>query len=289
MTFPVLLSGLAATGLLASAVLWGRWTWGWERRQTLRRLAPPPVPTAVPPGPIVLGALGPYRGAWLAWVCGAAVALGLASLAAVRWRYSLTLGLIAALLGQELQIALRHRAEERLENQLADALDLMIAALGAGAGLVPAIQSAAARVSAPLKPLLEDLLSRIRLGDDPRRVFRDLAERVPLESFTLLATSLVVHWEAGGPVRSSLALIARTLRDRLEIARRIRSNIVQSQLSTVFVLLVTYFIAAVVWRNNPPQMAAFLDTEVGSFFVISSLLLQAMGILWMRWVSQIRF
>jgi tight adherence protein B len=193
------------------------------------------------------------------------------------------------LLGSELETYLAQRRASRLETQLADAIDLMIGALGAGTGVSNAMSAAAEETRQPLKDQLDDLLGRIRLGDNAQQVFRGLAESVPLETFTLFATSLAVHWEVGGSLTPTLAMVGRTIRDRIEIARRIRSNTAQSQLSTVFILLLTYFIAAIVWRNNPEQMQAFVRTEIGSYFVAGSMVLQCAGIVWMNWISKARF
>jgi Flp pilus assembly protein TadB len=83
--------------------------------------------------------------------------------------------------------------------------------------------------------------------------------------------------------------VGRTIRDRIEIARRIRSNSAQSEVSTLAVMLLTYFIALVVWRTNPEQMSQFLATSVGQWAVAGTILLQALGLVWMAFISRLRF
>jgi tight adherence protein B len=202
---------------------------------------------------------------------------------------STAFGLIVAMLGAEVESYLATAKAAKIERQLADAIDLMIGALGAGTGVTNAMSAAIEETSSPLKGQLEDLLARIRLGDDPQAVFRSLAQRVPLETFLLFSSTLAVHWEVGGSLAPTLASVGRTIRDRIEIGRRIQSNIAQSQISTVFILLLTYFVAAVVWRNSPGQMQAFLGTDIGSTIVAGSMVLQAVGILWMSAISKARF
>jgi Flp pilus assembly protein TadB len=120
-------------------------------------------------------------------------------------------------------------------------------------------------------------------------VFRSLAERVPLETFVLFASTLTIHWEVGGSLGPTLATVGRTVRDRIDISRRIRSNIAQSQISTVMVLALTYFIALIVYSHGPEQMQEFLSTSIGSFFAAGAMLLQAVGIVWMSYISRMRF
>jgi Flp pilus assembly protein TadB len=133
------------------------------------------------------------------------------------------------------------------------------------------------------------MVGHIRLGDDPLKVFRSLADRVPLESFLLFTSALAVHWEVGGQLTSTLTTVGSSIRDRVEVGRRIRSNAAQSQFSTVAIIALTYFIAVVVWRNGPDQMAEFVTSSVGSWFVAASVILQAVGIVWMNVISKPRF
>jgi tight adherence protein B len=283
-----------AVGIVSLAAMLAAVIYGWRqmslRQVTLQRLAAP-TDNTIAAITARYASVGPLRRLWwwLPWTIGLAVAIGLFFVVGFWFIYSAAIGLIVALLGSELETYLAQRRAAGLETQLADAIDLMIGALGAGTGVTNAMTAAAEETRQPLKGQLDDLLGRIRLGDDPQQVFRSLAERIPLETFTLFASSLGVHWEVGGTLTPTLAMVGRTIRDRIEIARRIRSNTAQSQLSTVFILLLTYFIAAIVWRNNPAQMTAFVQTEIGSYFVAGTMVLQCLGIVWMNAISKARF
>ncbi len=163
----------------------------------------------------------------------------------------------------------------------------MVAALRAGASVADALENAMGESRSPLRPQLEEVVGRIRFGDDPRTVYHGLTERVPLETFLLFASALSVQSETGGSLAPTLASVGRTIRDRIEIARRIRSNSAQSEVSTLAVLLLTYFIALVVWRTNPEQMHEFLATTIGQWAVAGTILLQAVGLVWMSLISRL--
>jgi Flp pilus assembly protein TadB len=164
-----------------------------------------------------------------------------------------------------------------------------VGAVSAGAAIGPAIESATAETDRPLKPYLQEISGRIRLGDEPAAVFRSLADRVPLETFLLFTSSLAVHYEVGGRLAPALATVGRTIRDRIEITRRIQSNIAQSQFSTFAIIGLIYLIAVIVWRNGPEPMREFVTSSVGSWFVAGSIILQAVGIFWMNLISKPRF
>jgi tight adherence protein B len=226
---------------------------------------------------------------WLPWAMTLPAGLVLYFVVGMPWPYCVSLAVIAGLLGSQLEGFLAVRKAARLETQLADAVDIMVGALGAGAGVAGALEAAIEETQNPLRGQLEEVLGRIRFGDQPQAVFKNLSERIPLETFLLFASTLAVHWEVGGSLAPTLATVGRTVRDRIDISRRIRSNTAQSQISTLMMLGLTYFIALVVYSNGPEQMKEFLSTSIGSFFAAGSMLLQAVGIVWMSYISRMKF
>lgn len=229
------------------------------------------------------------RWMWVPWAIAAAVGVSIWLLFELRPIYAVAAALMTGLLGSQVESFLAARAAARLERQLADAIDIMVGAVGAGASVGAALDAAIAETSRPLRPYLEEVSGRIRLGDSPAAVFSSLAERVPLETFLLFTSALAVHWEVGGKLSTTLTTVGRTIRDRIEVARRIRSNTAQSQFSTIALIALTYFVALIVYNNGRDQMVEFVTSTVGSYFVAGSVLLQAVGIAWMNLISKPRF
>ena len=229
------------------------------------------------------------RWMWVPWALGLAAAL----IAVLGFRltppYVLAIAMMVGLLSSQVEAFVAGQTAARLENQLADSIDIMIGAVAAGASVGTAIESAVTESRLPLRPYLEEISGRIRLGDEPSDVFRSLAQRVPLETFLLFTSALSVHWEVGGKLTSTLTTVGRTIRDRIEISRKIRSNTAQSQFSTIALIGLTYFIAVIVWNNGRDQMEEFVTSSVGSWFVAGSVILQAAGIVWMNIISKARF
>jgi len=277
----VVLAALAAGMLYAS------------RRQRQARLARErlaPVFTAEasqelpPPARPVL-----RRMRWLPWAIGAAGVVVLHAAAGLQWVYCFALGLMISLLGGLVEATVIERRTHRIETQLADSIDLMVGALRAGAGVLNSLDSAAQETRQPLREQLEEVVGRIRLGDDAQEVFQELAARVPLETFMLFASALSVHWEVGGSLAPTLATVGRTIRDRIELTRRIRSMSAQSRMSMIGVLIATYAIAAIMWANEPERMENFLRSDYGSALVAGVVVLQAIGVVWSSAIARIKF
>jgi tight adherence protein B len=193
---------------------------------------------------------------------------------------------VIAHLGEE------YRGEQQsalIETQLAQAIYLMVGSLRAGASLLSAFESALEEVGPPLRPYFQEVAGRIRLGADPRAAVSDIQVHVPLETFRLFATSLSIHWEVGGSLATTLSTVGRTVRDRIELSRRIRAQSVESHASVGVVLAITYVLGFLMWRTNPDRLNAFLGSSIGTMVVAGVITMQAVGLIWMSRLNKTSF
>ena len=198
-------------------------------------------------------------------------------------------GLLFGVFAHLVEDFLAAQKAEAIEAQLAAAIYLMVGSLRAGASLLAAFESALEEVGPPLRPYFQEVAGRIRLGDDPRTAVTDLQRNVPLETFRLFATSLAVHWEVGGSLATTLSTVGQTVRDRIELSRRVRAQGVESQASVAVVLLIAYVLAFLMWRTNPDRLEAFVQTGIGTVIVAGVITLQAIGLVWMSRLNRSSF
>ena len=175
----------------------------------------------------------------------------------------------------------------RIETQLADALDLLGSSVAAGVGLVEALEGVIRDVRPPLREVLANAADRLRLGDDPQRVFREAEQILPLPAFTLLTQYLSVQWQSGGALAPGLHAIAETVRDRVHLARRVYGQTAEARFSVFGILLVVYGIAILAWTSSPERVEAFLETGIGGGLTAACVVLQAIGIVWMARLTRI--
>jgi tight adherence protein B len=191
---------------------------------------------------------------------------------------------VGVLVGVIAHLAEIHQSEQQsatIEGQLASAIYLMVGSLRAGASLLAAFESALEEVGPPLRPYFQEVAARIRLGDDPRAAVTDLQVGVPLETFRLFATSLAIHWDVGGSLATTLSTVGQTIRDRIELSRRVRAQSVESTMSVAVVMGIAYILAFLMWRTSPDRMEAFVGTDIGTVIVAGVIVLQALGLVWM--------
>jgi tight adherence protein B len=237
------------------------------------------------------GPVAPFaRRHWvLPWLIALVLALLLIFAVGLPLSFSFAFAAIAGLLLGQLDAWWLSIRQDRIQTQLADAIDLMVSAVKAGSSLQNALEYAARDSAAPLRNELQEVVGRIRLGDDAGEALEGLVARVPLESFRLLATSLMVNWGSGGSLAATLAKVGRTIRDRIELTRRMRALTTQARASVISILLVTYFIAALMWRNDPERMSAFVASFSGQLMIAGAMVMQGIGIVWIGTLSRLRF
>lgn len=198
-------------------------------------------------------------------------------------------GLLLGVLAHLIEDARGDQQAAMIEAQLAAAIYLMVGSLRAGASLLAAFESALEEVGSPLRPYFQEVAGRIRLGDDPRSAVSDLQKHVPLETFRLFATSLAIHWEVGGSLATTLSTVGQTVRDRIELSRRVRAQGVESHASVAVVLAIAYIMAFLMWRTNPARLEAFVGSSIGTGIVAAVITLQAIGLVWMSRLNKSAF
>ena len=202
---------------------------------------------------------------------------------------SIAAGVLAGVLAHLIEDYRGEQQAAAIEAQLAAAIYLMVGSLRAGASLLAAFDSALEEVGPPLRPYFQEVAGRIRLGDDPRSAVSDLQVHVPLETFRLFATSLSIHWEVGGSLATTLSTVGQTVRDRIELSRRVRAQGVESHASVAVVLGIAYVLGFLMWRSNPARLEAFISTGIGTAIVAIVITLQAIGLLWMARLNRSTF
>ena len=183
--------------------------------------------------------------------------------------------------------AARQRRALEMEDGLTEAIGLLSAALRAGASPLEGLERASQAIRGPARVILLNLTGRLRLGESPDTALEELAARVPLESFRLFSVALGVQWRAGGSLENSLTSVARALRDRVELLRRIQTQSAPTRGSVFAFVAATGGVALLMWQNDPANLAHFLSSDSGSLLVGGAVWLQAIGIVWMSRLARI--
>jgi tight adherence protein B len=219
-----------------------------------------------------------------AYLIGAAAAV---VLGAILW---LTLGAVLAVVAaigsivavRPLIRALGKMREARLEDQLADALDLMVGALRAGHGLVQALATAARQTPAPLGDLLSELGRELELGIPIEEALDHLATRSGVPDVHLLSAAVLVQRQIGGNLAEVLDHLSQTIRERLQFRRKLRAMTAQNRFSLWILSALPPGVGLLMGLMNPSLMSNVVGTTLGHIMLAIVLILDVCGMLVIR-------
>lgn len=280
---------LVITGGLGVGVMVGAWTLRqvWLRMLAAQRLedslSPPEKEAAKAPRAFPAR----YRG--VAAASGALSGGLLLLLLRVASPYAFSVGLLVAVIGLVTESVVASRRIAKIEEQLIYALEIIAGSLRAGNGLIPALRAAHNESRDPLRSHLQFVLGQVMIGEDPLQAIQQLSVRVPLDTFRFFTVTLCVHWESGGTVADTLLGIAKVIRDRVELMRRVQAESVEVHASVVSITAVSYLLTYLLWRTDPANMTAFLVSTPGVYLCSLAICLQAVGIVWVAFISRFKY
>jgi tight adherence protein B len=179
----------------------------------------------------------------------------------------------------------RRRRADRLEEDLADAVTAIAAAMRASMSLPQAVAYAAQEVEDPLGETLRRAIGRTELGEPFDVALARWGEEVGGDDARLIVGVLSLHRRTGGDLPHVLDRVAATLRERRAATREVRALTAQARLSggILGALPVGFFLFLLV-TSRSDVAAAFGSTagraalglgftmELAAFFWIRKLL-----------------
>jgi tight adherence protein B len=169
-----------------------------------------------------------------------------------------------------------------VQERFADAIAAIAAAVRAGSSLPQAIRFAAQEAEPPIRKQLEQLVGQLDMGVPLDDAVDAWARGVETADGDLVAGALDLHRRSGGDLPAVLDQVTATIRDRVGIAREVRSLTAQGRLSAwiLGVLPVGFF--AFLWLTAREEIDGALSTRVGLACIVVGLVLEAGAFLWIR-------
>lgn len=189
-------------------------------------------------------------------------------------------GLVAFPLPIVLLVILRTRRLARLLNQLPPALDILARSMRAGQTLEQAIALVGDHSPQPLAGEFRWCAKQMQMGLALPAVMRSMVQRVRLYDIRILATTLVVHRQAGGNVVRVLERVAQVIRDRLNYRRQLRATTAGGRLSAWMIGLVTPAVLAYFVFFRQDYVAPMLNSPMGQGLLVVAVALEIVGLIW---------
>src|SRR4029079_17842463 len=164
----------------------------------------------------------------------------------------------------------------------------LAAAVRSGASLAQAIRYAANEAAPPIKDELAWVVTDLDTGvalDDALAAWADLRRSADTD---LLVGALELHRRSGGDLPAVLDQVVATIRDRVSIAREVRSLTAQARLSAWILGLLPIGFFGFLWVTSRQDIQGALSTPAGLTCVILGLALEGGAFLWIRSLLEVR-
>lgn len=219
------------------------------------------------------------------------VALG--SVAAIVLRLLTPLSLpVAILIAGGLALAIptlyvqsrRKRRIRRFSEQLPAALDLLVRSLRIGHPLSAALGIVAEEMPDPIGTEFGIVVDEVTYGLDLEDAFEHLNQRVEVQDLRYMTVAINIQHAAGGNLAEILAGLARVIRDRFQMFRKIKAVSAEGRLSAIFLSSFPLVLAGALYLINPEYYTQVSDDPMFGFLagLTGFLLLVNVGV--MRWL-----
>lgn len=186
---------------------------------------------------------------------------------------------------------LNHRAKKRvamIEEQLPDAIELMVRSLRVGHPFASAIAVVAREVPDPLGSEFGLISDEAAYGRDISEALKAFAERMDMQDLRFLAVAVSIQSQSGGNLSEILDGLAKVIRSRFKLFRRVKAITAEAKWSGMF--LSGFPVAALVAIQviKPDYYDNVKDT---SFFIpgaIAVVALLIMNVIFMRIMVNIK-
>ena len=134
-----------------------------------------------------------------------------------------------------------------IEEQLPDAIELMVRSLKVGHPFSSAVQIVAKELPDPLATEFGMIADESAYGRDVSEALKEMAERLDLQDMRFLAVAVTIQQQSGGNLAEILAGLSKVIRARFRLFRRVKAITAEAQWSGKF--LSGFPVAALIFIN----------------------------------------
>jgi tight adherence protein B len=169
------------------------------------------------------------------------------------------------------------RRMRAFEDQLPDLLITMAASLKAGHSFKQGIQSVVDEGQEPAAKELRRVLTDTQLGRPMESALQETADRIGSKNFSFVITAVNIQRQVGGSLAGLFDMVADTVRDRQQFARKIRSLTAMGRMAAYVLVGLPFFIAFAMTVLNPTYMDPLFHSHTGHMLIMGGLTMMAFG------------
>ena len=174
-----------------------------------------------------------------------------------------------------------------INGQLVEALTLISNSLRSGFAFTQSVEMAIKQVQPPIRDEFERFLQDVQLGAKQDEALVRMANRTGSYDVEMMVTTILVQKTTGGNLSEILDNVAETIRERERLHGEIRSLTASQRLSGLILSIYPLFLFGLFVLMAFDLMSVLWETELGRVLLAIALLLQLVGILWIRRIMKL--
>jgi tight adherence protein B len=157
----------------------------------------------------------------------------------------------------------RNKRFAAFEQNLPEALDLMVSGLRAGHSLIASMGLVGRECPDPVGGEFKICFDEQNYGLELNTALDNLVERVPLQDLRIVCTAITIQKESGGNLAEVLDKTAYVIRERFRLKRQIKVHTAQGRLTGWILSLLPVVLGIAIYFINPTMMSVLWTREIG--------------------------
>jgi tight adherence protein B len=182
----------------------------------------------------------------------------------------------------------RSKRVARFEEQLPDAIDLIVRSLRVGHPLSGAMGVVGRELPAPVSTEFSLAFDEISYGQDITTAFSKMTERVPLPDLGYLTMAIQIQQESGGNLVESLAKLSAVIRERFRMFRKVRALTAEGRFSAWFLSAFPVVLIFLIQMIKPDYYTQVMNLPIFYTLVYATVLLLLVNVIAMRMITSIK-
>ena len=179
------------------------------------------------------------------------------------------------------------RRLERLQAQVVDLINSLVATAKSGMNLHQSLQDVSDRLAPPISQECAVLLRRIESGQSMEAALLEADARLQVPNLSLVFQSLVVNERRGGKLPALLERIAVSLREIERVEERVKTETSGIRLSSKLMAAMPLVVCFLVYLASPEHVLMLFDSLIGNLILIVALIFDYLGFTMIRRLSEL--
>ena len=185
----------------------------------------------------------------------------------------------------------QHKRTKRLskmEQQLPEALGMIVSALRVGHSLIASLGAVAQDCREPISGEIRKCFEEQNYGADLRSALVNLTERVPIQDFRIFVAAVLIQKESGGNLAEVLEKVAETTRERFRLKKQVSVHTAQGRMTGWVLSLLPVGLGLAMYFVNPEGMSILWKRPIGLKLLWVAVSMDVVGGLIIRRIVRIR-